>query len=387
MGDPVVAPRRVIVLPVDVQQRQLLLEISRSRTEPTSRVERARIILAYFQDPSAYAAARALGVTQQTVTRCLQRAAELGVIAALDDRPRAGRDPVISAEAKTWLVALACRKANELGYPHELWTTRLLAAHARQHGPAAGHPSLARLAQGTVCKILAEHEVKPHKVRYYLEQRDPEFEPKMAEILCVYRHVAMLREHGAKGQDSEAGDSLAIVSYDEKPGIQAIGTTAPDRPPLPGISPTVMRDHEYKRHGTLTLMAGIDLLTGHVHALVRDRHRSCEFIEFLKLLDAAYPADTAIELILDNHSARVSRETTNWLAAQPIGRFTFTFTPTHGSWLNLIEGFFSKLARSILRHIRVRSKHELKERLMAFIADINREPVVHTWRYKIDDAA
>jgi transposase len=381
------APRRVIALPIDAEQRQRLLEISRSRTEPTSRVERARIILAYLEDPSAYAVARRIGVTHQTVTRSLQRAAELGVIGALDDRPRAGRDPVITAEAKTWLVALACRKAKELGYPHELWTTRLLAAHARQHAPAAGHPSLANLAQGTVCKILAEQEVKPHKVRYYLEKRDPEFEPKMAEILCVYRQVAMLREQAAKGQDSDWGGSLAIVSYDEKPGIQAIGTTAPDRPPLPGTSPTVMRDYEYKRHGTLTLMAGIDLLTGHVHALVKDRHRSREFVEFLKLLDAAYPADTAIEVILDNHSAHVSRETTDWLAAQPIGRFTFTFTPTHGSWLNLIEGFFSKLARSMLRHIRVSSKEELKERLLSFIADINRDPVVHTWRYKIDKAA
>jgi len=380
-----VAARRVVALPTDAGQRQRLLEISRSRTEPTSRVERARIILAYLEEPSAYAVARRAGVTHQTVTRCLERAAELGVIAALDDRPRAGRDPVITAEAKTWLVALACRKAKELGYPHELWTPRLLAAHARGHGPPAGHPSLAKLAQGTVCKILAEQDVKPHKVRYYLEKRDPEFEPKMAEILCVYRQVAMLRNEAANSQDS--GGGLVIVSYDEKPGIQAIGTTAPDRPPLPGTSPTVMRDHEYKRHGTLTLMAGIDLLTGHVHALVKERHRSREFIEFLKLLDAAYPADTAIEVILDNHSAHVSRETTSWIAAQPIGRFTFTFTPTHGSWLNLIEGFFSKLARSVLRHIRVSCKDELKERLIAFIGDINREPVVHTWRYKIDNAA
>jgi len=164
-------------LPTVAWQRQRLLEISRSRTEPTSRVERARIILAYLEEPSAYEVARTIGVTHQTVTRCLQRAAELGVIEALDDRPRAGRDPVITAEAKTWLVALACRKAKELGYPHELWTTRLLAAHARRHGPPAGHPSLAKLAQGTVCKILAEQDVKPHKVRYYLEKRDPEFEP------------------------------------------------------------------------------------------------------------------------------------------------------------------------------------------------------------------
>src|ERR1700757_2966912 len=384
-----VAARRIIALSVDADQRRALIEIARSRTEPANRVERAGIILAYLDEPSAYAVARAMRVSQQTVTRCLQRAAELGVLAALDDRARTGREATITAEAKTWLVGLACAKPTQFGYPHELWTTRLLAAHARDHGPDAGHPSLANLAQGTVCKILAAHEVKPHKIRYYLERRDPEFEPKMAEVLCVYRQVAMLwgQAESGESQGEDSGGSLAIVSYDEKPGIQAIATTAPDRPPLPGKSPTVMRDHEYERHGTLTLMAGIDLLTGHVHALVKERHRSREFIEFLKLLDAAYPADTAIEVILDNHSAHVSRETTTWLAAQPIGRFTFTFTPTHGSWLNLIEGLFSKLARSLLRHIRVTSKHELKDRLMAFIDDINRQPVVHTWRYKIDRAA
>src|SRR6202045_5356876 len=195
----------------------------------------------------------------------------------------------------------------------------------------------------------------------------------------------MLRSQAAKGQDS--GGGLAIVSYDEKPGIQAIGTPAPDRPPLPGTSPTVMRDHEYKRHGTLTLMAGIDLLTGNVHAVVKDRHRSREFIEFLKLLDTAYPADTAIEVILDNHSAHVSKETAAWLAVQPVGRFTFTFPPKHGSWLNIIEGFFSKFARSVLRHIRVASKQELKERIMLGIKDVNRYPVVHTWSYKLAEAA
>jgi transposase len=107
------------------------------------------------------------------------------------------------------------------------------------------------------------------------------------------------------------------------------------------------------------LLAGIDLLTGKVHALVRDRHRSREFIEFLKLLDAAYPTHTAIKLILDNHSAHISKETKAWLADQPAGRFEFTFTPKHGSWLNLVEGFFSKLARSVLRQIRVTSKQEL----------------------------
>ena len=249
------APRRVIALVSDEEQRLQLQMVARSRTEPASRVERAQIILAYLAEPSAYAVARTMGVTQQTVTRCLERAAELGVIEELDDRRRSGRDPTITPEARTWLVALACQKPKELGYPHELWTTRLLAAHARDQGPAAGHPSLAKLAQGTVCKILADHAVKPHKVRYYLEKRDPEFEPKMAEILCVYRQVAMLRaqqQGAANGAAEGIEGSQAIISYDEKPGIQALATTAPDLPPLPGRSPTVMRDHEYKRHGTVT---------------------------------------------------------------------------------------------------------------------------------------
>ena len=177
------------------------------------------------------------------------------------------------------------------------------------------------------------------------------------------------------------------MSYDEKPGIQAIATTAPDLPPVPGTYATFARDYEYKRHGTLSLLAGIDLLTGKVHALVKERHRSREFIEFLKLLDIAYPADTAIKLILDNHSAHISRETQAWIAAQPAGRFEFTFTPKHGSWLNLIEGFFSKFARSVLRHIRVASKQELKERIMLGINDANRYPVIHTWSYRLAEAA
>jgi hypothetical protein len=116
------------------------------------------------------------------VLRCLARAVRFGVIAALDDSPRPGKAPAITADAKTWLVSLACRKAKELGYPHELWTTRLLARHGRETAEAAGHPCMARIAQGTVCKILASQDIKPHKVRYYLERRDEAFESKMAEV-------------------------------------------------------------------------------------------------------------------------------------------------------------------------------------------------------------
>jgi hypothetical protein len=380
--------RQAVELAMNDGEVASLLTISRSRTEPASRVERAQMLLAYREKPSFFAVGQRLGVHHQTVQRCIERALAYGPLMALDDRPRPGKEPTITPEAKAWLVSLACDKAKEHGYPHELWTTRLLARHAREHAPAAGHECLANLVQGTVCKILGQEEVKPHKVRYYLERRDAEFEQKMAEVLCVYREVQVLKKAAAKAMKAKKpGKPVTIVSYDEKPGIQAVATTAPDLPPVPGTYATFARDYEYKRHGTLSLLAGIDLLTGKVHALVKERHRSREFIEFLKLLDAAYPAGTAIKLILDNHSAHISRETQAWLAAQPAGRFEFTFTPKHGSWLNLIEGFFSKFARSVLRHIRVASKQELKQRIMAGIEDVNRYPVIHTWSYKLAEAA
>jgi transposase len=375
------APRRVIELAIGADELSRLEAIARSRTEAASRVERARILLAYRSEPSSTAVGAVIGVTHHTVQRCLRRAVRLGVMAALHDSPRPGKPPQITDAAKAWLVSLACQKAKDLGYPHELWTTRLLARHARTHAAAAGHACLTRVVQGTVCKILAAHEIKPHKVRYYLERRDEAFETKMAEVLCVYREVAVMKE--SEGAPAE----VAIISYDEKPGIQAIGNTAPDLPPQPGTHATFARDHEYKRHGTLSLLAGIDLLTGRVHARIEDRHRSREFVAFLQQLDVAYPADTAIRLILDNHSAHISKETKAWVAAQPERRFTFVFTPKHGSWLNLIEGFFSKMARSMLRHIRVASKNELKHRILAYLDDLNREPVIHSWTYKIGKTA
>jgi len=380
--------RHAVELAMTEEEIDTLTALSRSRSEPASRVSRAAMLLAYRENPSFFAVGQRLGVHHQTVQRCVERAVAYGALAALDDRPRPGKEPVITPDAKAWLVSLACDKAKEHGYPHELWTTRLLARHAREHGAEAGHECLAHLVQGTVCKILGQEEIKPHKVRYYLERRDAEFEQKMAEVLCVYREVQVLKKAArSKISSKKSKKPVAIVSYDEKPGIQAIATTAPDLPPVPGLHPAFAREHEYKRHGTLSLLAGIDLLTGKVHALVRDRHCSREFIEFLKLLDAAYPARTAIKLILDNHSAHISKETRAWLDTRPAGRFEFTFTPKHGSWLNLIEGFFSKFTRSVLRHIRVTSKLELKERIMAGIDDVNRYPVIHTWSYKLAEVA
>ena len=383
------APRMAVSLSIKKGELAELTSIARSRTESASRVERARMLLAYRDEPSFYAVSRALGLHHQTVQRCVERAQIDGVLAALDERRPPGKEPTITVEAKTWVVDRACRKPREFGYPHELWTTRLLAEHVRQQGPAEGHACLEGLVQGTVCKILDAQEVKPHKVRYYLERRDAAFDEKMAQVLYVYRKVQILKKKAgaALKSNQQPSHAMAIVSYDEKPGIQAVATTSPDLPPKPGVHASFARDYEYKRHGTVSLLAGIDLVSGKVHALVTDRHRSREFIEFLKLLDGAYPAHTAIHLILDNHSAHISKETNTWLATRPAGRFSFTFTPTHGSWLNLIEGFFAKLARSVLRHIRVGSKQELKERIMAAMDRFNEKPVVHTWSYKLKKAA
>jgi len=379
------APRRVIEVTFTEQELVDLERLSRSRTAPANHVQRACILLTYRRRPSLYATGRAIGVTHQTVERCLRRARNFGVMEALDDSPRPGREPTITDEAKTFVVDLACRKPKDLGYPHEVWTTRLLAEHVRERAAAVGYACLANLAQGTLCKILAAQEIKPHKIRYYLERRDPEFDAKTAEVLSVYREVEQLKQ-AAERPDGEP-QAVAIISYDEKPGIQALATTAPDLPPVPGRHPTIARDPEYVRLGTLSLLAGIDLVTGVVHASVEERHRSREFIEILKQLDAAYAPATAIKIILDNHSAHISKQVKAWLAEQREGRFTFILTPKHGSWLNLIEGFFSKLARSVLRHIRVASLPELGQRILAQIARINRHPVVHTWKWGIADAA
>src|SRR5271154_135770 len=227
--------RRAVELERSDEEIERLPLLARSRTERASRVSRAQMLLAYRENPSFCAVGQRVGVHHQTVQRCVERALVYGALAALDDRPRPGKEPTITPEAKAWLTSLACDKAKDHGYPHELWTTRLLARHAREHGAAAGHQCLANVVQGTVCKILGQEEIKPHKVRYYLERRDAEFEQKMAEVLCVYREVQVLKR---AAKPKKPRKPVAIVSYDEKPGIQAIATTAPDLPPVPGLHPT-----------------------------------------------------------------------------------------------------------------------------------------------------
>ena len=302
-------------------------------------------------------------------------------MAVLNDQPRSGRKTTITSEARAWLVALACQKPTELGYSDEQWTMRLLAEHVRRHAVEAGHPSLQHAVPATVWRILSSNKVQPHRMRYYLERRAPEFERKMVEVLHVYKEVELLRETGPR-----ADDHLVVLSCDEKPGLQAIGTTAPDLSPVRGTHPTWSRDHEYVRYGTMSLLAAIDLMDGQVLGQVVERHTSAAFIEFLRTLDDHYSADTTIRLVLDNHSIHTSRETTAYLDSRP-GRFDLVFTRKHGSWVNLIESFFGKMARTVLRGMRVSSKEELKQRIERYFEELNREPVIFRWTYQLDELA
>jgi transposase len=229
---------------------------------------------------------------------------------------------------------------------------------------------------------LTQGEIQPHKIRYYVERRDPEFELKMVTVLHLYKEVEIVNAGLAEGTLKEP--AVVTISYDEKPGIQALATTAPDRPPKPNKFSSHLRDSEYKRLGTVSLLAGVDLHTGRVTELVSDHHASADFIALLGKLDESYPAQVRIRLLLDNHSAHISKETQAWLKLSP-QRFEFVFTPKHGSWLNIVETMFSKMARSMLRGIRVESKQELIDRIHLYFAEINADPVIFRWKYKMDE--
>lgn len=356
-------------------QTVTLKELAGSRTAPSREVERAKVLLGYAGGTSITQLQRQLGVGRPMIYKCIDKALAAGVQMGLKDKYHRPHEPEITDEAKAWVVSLACTKPKDHGLAAELWSISGLAKFVCEAAEAAGFARLANAGKSTVWRILDDNDIKPHKIRYYLEKRDPQFDRKMQEVLMVYRDVSLYTEgavHDARP------NPIYTVSVDEKPGVQAIGLTAPDLPPVPGKASAVGRDYEYVRHGTVSILAGIDLHSGHIFANVEQRHRSVEFIGLLKQLDEHYPPEAIIRVVLDNHSAHISKETVAYLGTRP-GRFEYVHTPKHGSWLNLIECAFSKMARTFLRHIRVKSKDELKMRILKGIAEINASPVVFRW--------
>ena len=375
-------PRKRSALEFTEEERRRLASISKSRTEQKRRTLRAAILLDSLSGQSDEAIARQHHVNRGTVVLCIRKCLEFGMEAALGELPRPGKPRQLPDDAIAWVLHCACQKPKELGYSYELWTYKLLTAHVRQHCVAAGHPALQMLSRSKLHKILRQGELRPHKIRYYVECRDPAFEPKMAHVLHVYKEVEIVNDYLRGGAVRPLG--MVTISYDEKPGIQALATTTPDRPPVVGAHPSHLRDDEYVRLGTVSLLAGLDLHTGRVTETVSDTHNSGDFIAFLQKLDSAYPEHHQIRLVLDNHSAHISKETRGYLQTMP-KRFVFVFTPKHGSWLNLIENQFSKMTRTMLRGIRVASKQELVDRIHQYFEEINAAPVVFRWKYKMDE--
>lgn len=371
-------------LPLSDEDKKYLKSLSKTRTIQAQVVDRARILLYKADGVSFDDIAARLNISKRTVRLCISKFNNGGLDAALFDAKRSGRPAEVSDDAKAWIINLACQRPADLGYSQELWTLAKLHKHIQQHAQQAGFPRLTTITKAYVQKLLQDNQIKPFKIKYYCEKRDPDFESKMHEVLVVYKQVEM--QFDEKGNIIVPDDyRLTItVSYDEKPGIQAIANTSEDLRPT-GDNGEVYRDYEYKRLGTVSLLAGIDLLTGEAIPLVRDTHKSSDFIDFLKILDKKYPSQDTIRIILDNHSAHTSKETKRFLATMPKERFEFVFTPKHGSWLNMIEGFFGKMTKQMLRGIRVNSKQELVDRIYQYFDEINKEPVVYHWKYKMDD--
>ena len=375
-------PKKRNALQLTEPELRKLESIRKSRTEEKRRTVRAALLLDSLSGQSDETIARHHHVSRSTVVLCIQKCLQFGLDAALGELPRTGKPRQLPDDAIAWVLHCACQKPKEAGYSYELWTYNLLTAHVRRHCVAAGHPALQKLSRSKLHKILRQGELRPHRIRYYVERRDPAFEAKMANVLHVYKEVEIVNEY----RRDEAGRQMGMVtiSYDEKPGIQALAVTTPDRPPVPGRYRSHLRDYEYERLGTVSLLAGLDLHSGKIVETVSDTHKSADFIGFLKNLDGSYPEHQKIRLVLDNHSAHISRETRSYLDTVP-QRFVFVFTPTHGSWLNLIENQFSKMSRTMLRGIRVASKQELIDRIHQYFDEINADPVVYRWKYKMDE--
>jgi transposase len=274
-------------------------------------------------------------------------------------------------------------KPKDLGYAAETWTTSALTKHINKVAKDAGYERLSTITEASVFRILDKANIKPFRIKYYCERRDPEFEDKMHNVLVVYKQLSMQFNADGNLLPFDDEEVTHVLSYDEKPGIQAIANTSEDKLP-DAQNGTIQRDYEYKRLGTLSLLAGIDLQTGEAIPLVSDTHNSDDYIEFLKKLDAKYPKGDKIQLILDNLKVHTSQKVVEYLQTIP-GRFEFVFTPKHASWLNLVEGFFSKMTKQMLRGIRVNTKQELEERIYKYFDEINEDPVVYHWGWNLED--
>jgi transposase len=327
-------------------ERAVLERIARSAKSEQRMVTRARVVLAAAAGRPNRQIAREVGLSERKVGVWRTRFAEHRVD-GLSDLPRSGKPPVYGHDKQLDVFKTACTQPPE-GETH--WTVRSL-AEAVGVGKSQTH------------EILAQADLKPHLVRSWLTSLDPDFDTKQADVCGLYLAPP---------------ENAIVISLDEKTSIQAREPIRKEIAMAPGTP--ARREFEYKRHGVQALLAALLVHTGQVIGEVYDRNSRVEFLDFLQRLEAEIPPGKEVHAILDNLQVHKTPEVRSWLDQHP--RWTFHFTPTHASWLNQIELFFSILTRRLLRRGIFTSKADLKTQLLAFIDRYNPAATPFAWTYQ-----
>jgi transposase len=329
---------------LSIEDRQRLAAVLVDRYRPQKHVARARIILHSAERLDVAEVARRAQISRPAVWRWQQRFAEAGVAGLLRDKTRKpGKLPTPEATVRR-VVALTCGEP-----PGEAthWTGRMMA-------------KTAGLSLRTVQRIWAAHRLQPHRLRSFKRSRDPDFVAKLADIVGLYlappRHAV-------------------VLSVDEKSQIQALDRTQPGLPLKKGRAGTMT--HDYKRHGTTTLFAALDVATGKVIGRCLKRHRHQEFLTFLRDIDRATPKRLDLDLIVDNYATHKHPKVKAWLAKHP--RFRLHFTPTSASWLNLVERFFGLVTEEAIRRGVFKSVADLEAAIEAYLEHHNADPKPFIW--------
>src|SRR6266536_5090205 len=332
------------------EQEDDLRRFARSRTLAARLVERSKMVLACALGHNVEEIAEQLDVARQTVSRWLGRYRERGLDGIEKDLPRSGRPPIILPSQIAGIVAKTTRET-PVGATH--WSTRTLA-------PKVG------VSASTIGRIWRAHGLKPHRVSSFKLSDDPHFAEKLEDCVDLYLHPP------AKAM---------VWSLDEKCQIQALQRTQPGLPWKKGRCGTMT--HDYKRHGTSTLFAGMNVADGSIISTFMPTHTHQDWIRFLKLIHKQTPGKKDIHLILDNYSAHKTPEVWAWLKKHP--RFHLHFTPTSSSWLNQVERFFRDLTDKCVRRGVFHNVRELEQSIQRYIAQHNRQPKPYIWTAKARD--
>jgi transposase len=360
---------------VDEKTLNMLKKTVASRTAESKEIERAKILISYSERMNISHIQKEFHISRPTIYKCIDKALGMGVEAGLKDQYHRPKEPIITKEAKAWVLNIAYNKPTSYGYATKIWSRRSLAIHARKYGPLEGHTCLSNAAKATIQRILSEHPIRPHTIAYYVERVDPDFEKAKQTILMMYKEVSLTK---GKLQIGEAPDKIT-VSVDEKHDVQLTRNVTPDILPNLEDNSKITRDYENQQIGTVSILVALDLNTGHIIGQVHERYRSREFVLLLKEIDDYYPKGNYIRVILDNHSAHNSKEMSSYLATKP-NRFMYIHIPKHGTWLNVVEMLFGNMATTFCQHIRVNDITELKNRILFWFNEVNNAPVVFRWK-------